>query len=91
MTEQQALQIASSAMMVAAKLAAPIVLSSMGIGLIISIFQSITQIQEQTLTFVPKVLAVGLVLTVGGHWMLGQFIGLTHQLFNQIPQLLSGG
>ena len=67
MTEQQALQIASTAMMTAAKLAAPIVLSAMGVGLIISIFQSITQIQEQTLTFVPKVLVVGLVLTIGGH------------------------
>lgn len=91
MTEQQALQIASSAMITAAKLAAPIVLTSMAVGLVISIFQSITQIQEQTLTFVPKVLAVGLVLMIGGHWMLGQFIGLTHELFDQIPQLLSGG
>lgn len=91
MTEQQILQLAASAMFTAAKIAAPIVLSAMAVGLVISVFQSVTQIQEATLTFVPKVVAVGLVLTVGGHWMLGQFVGFTQQLFNSIPQLLGGG
>lgn len=77
--------------MLAAKIAAPIVLVAMAVGLVISIFQSVTQIQEPTLTFVPKVIAVGLVLTIGGHWMLGQLIGFTNELFNSIPQLLAGG
>lgn len=90
MTEQQVLQLASEAMLTAAKIAAPIVLSAMAIGLLVSIFQSVTQIQESTLTFVPKVLVVGTVLVVAGHWMLGVFVGYTEQLFNSIPSLLAG-
>jgi flagellar biosynthetic protein FliQ len=91
MNQQQALSIASEALMTAAKIAAPIILSAMVVGLVISIFQSVTQIQEATLTFVPKVVVVGLVLTIGGHWMLGQFVGYTNNLFSTIPQLLAGG
>jgi flagellar biosynthetic protein FliQ len=89
--EQAILQLAAGAMMMAAKVAAPIVLAAMGVGLVISLFQSVTQIQEQTLTFVPKVIAVGLVLTIAGHWMIGTFVTYTHNLFAMVPQLLSGG
>ena len=91
MNEQAILQLAAGAMMMAAKVAAPIVLAAMGVGLVISLFQSVTQIQEQTLTFVPKVIAVGLVLTIAGHWMIGTFVTYTHNLFAMVPQLLSGG
>lgn len=91
MNEQAILQLAAGAMMTAAKVAAPIVLVAMGVGLVISLFQSVTQIQEQTLTFVPKVIAVGLVLTIAGHWMIGTFVTYTHNLFAMVPQLLSGG
>ncbi len=91
MNEQAILQLAAGAMMTAAKVAAPIVLAAMGVGLIISLFQSVTQIQEATLTFVPKVLVVGLVLTIAGHWMIGTFVTYTHNLFAMVPQLLSGG
>ena len=91
MSEQAVLQLAAGAMMMAAKVAAPIVLVAMGVGLVISLFQSVTQIQEQTLTFVPKVIAVGLVLTIAGHWMIGTFLTYTHNLFAMVPQLLSGG
>lgn len=91
MNEAAILQLASGAMMTAAKVAAPIVLAAMGVGLVISLFQSVTQIQEQTLTFVPKVIAVGLVLTIAGHWMIGTFVTYTHNLFAMVPQLLSGG
>jgi flagellar biosynthetic protein FliQ len=91
MTEQMALSLAANAMATAAKLAAPIVLSAMAVGLIVSIFQSVTQIQEMTLSFVPKLIAVGLVFTTAGHWMLQTYIGYVDNLFQSIPQLLAGG
>jgi flagellar biosynthesis protein FliQ len=89
--EQLALHLASEAMLTAAKIAAPILLSAMLVGLIISLFQSVTMIQEVTLTFVPKLLVVGLVIGVSGHWMLGQFVGFVQQLFASLPQLLGSG
>ena len=91
MTEQQVLQLASNAMLTGAKIAAPIMIAAMAVGLVISLFQSVTQIQEATLTFVPKVIVVGLVLTIAGHWMIGTFVTYTHNLFAMVPQLLSGG
>lgn len=91
MTEQAILQLASGAMVTCAKLAAPIVLSAMIVGLVVSLLQSVTQIQEATLTFVPKLLIVGVVLTVAGHWMLGTFVTYTDNLFATVPHLLSGG
>lgn len=91
MTEAQILQLASGAMVTAAKIAAPIILGAMAVGLVVSLFQSVTQIQDSTLTFVPKLLVVGLVIALCGHWMLGTFVSYTHTLFASIPQLLSGG
>lgn len=74
----------------AAELAAPFLLVSLAIGLIVSLFQSVTQIQEVTLTFVPKLAATALVLLIGGHWMLTSFTSYTDQLFGQINTLLGG-
>lgn len=91
MTEETALQLASGAMIVAAKIAAPVILAAMAVGLVVSLFQSVTQIQEMTLTFVPKLLVVGLVFAVAGHWMLGQFVGYVDHLMNSLPQLLQSG
>jgi flagellar biosynthetic protein FliQ len=71
------------------KLAAPILLVTMGIGLLVSIFQAATQVQEVTLTFVPKLVGVALVIVVGGNWMLSEMITYTHQLFAMIPDLIS--
>ncbi len=91
MTEQQVLQIAAQAMVAGAKIAAPIVLAAMAVGLVVSLFQSVTQIQEATLTFVPKVVVVGLVMMLAGHWMLGVFIAYVHAIFASVPSLLAGG
>ncbi|MDA8292604.1 MAG: flagellar biosynthesis protein FliQ [Actinomycetota bacterium] len=91
MTESQVLQLAANAMLTGAKIAAPIMLVAMGVGLVISLLQSVTQIQEATLTFVPKVVAVGAVVMITGHWMLGTFVGYVHSLFASLPQLLAGG
>lgn len=91
MTQQQVLQIAAGAMVAGAKIAAPIMLSAMAVGLVVSLFQSVTQIQEATLTFVPKLVVVGLVVMLAGHWMLGVFVAYVHSLFSSLPSLLAGG
>lgn len=62
--------------------AAPALLVSLVIGLIISIFQTVTSIQEQTLTFVPKVIAIFLTLIIGGNWMLNNMITLMQNLWS---------
>ena len=64
------LDLALTAMVMGAKLAAPILVTSLVVGFLISLFQSITQIQEITLTFVPKTIAVAVVLYIAGYWML---------------------
>jgi flagellar biosynthesis protein FliQ len=87
-TEAHLMDIASGAMMMTAKLALPILLTSLVIGLVVSLFQSVTQIQEVTLTFVPKLVGIALVLMIAGHWMLGQFTGYVQQLFGQVTSLL---
>ena len=53
--------------------------------------QSITQIQEVTLSFVPKAIAVGIALLVCGHWMIAEMVSFTNEMFAKIPQLLGGG
>jgi flagellar biosynthesis protein FliQ len=82
------MDIASGAMMMTAKLALPILLTSLVIGLVVSLFQSVTQIQEVTLTFVPKLIGIALVFMIAGHWMLGQFTDYVQQLFGQASTLL---
>lgn len=88
MNEALLTQIATGAMVMTAKLALPILLTSLVIGLVVSLFQSVTQIQEVTLTFVPKLAGIAIVLLVAGHWMLGQFSGYVQQLFSHVGSLL---
>jgi len=82
------IEIAVQTMIICAKLCAPILIMSLAVGLAVSLFQSVTQIQEVTLTFVPKLIGVGLVLMLGGHWMLGELVGFTNHLFDMVPRLL---
>ncbi len=70
------------------KVALPILLAGLAVGLIISVFQAITQIQEQTLTFIPKIVATVAVLVVGGPWMLDQLLSYTSELWLSIPELI---
>ena len=58
------------------------------VGLVVSVFQAVTQIQEQTLSFIPKIIALAVVLVVGGPWMLGQLISWTQELYGQIPNMV---
>ena len=78
------------AMTVAAKLSAPVLLTALAVGFTISLFQSVTQIQEATLSFVPKAIAIGVALLVSGNWMLHEMMTFTTRLYGQIPLLISG-
>ena len=89
MTDTAVLHIALQAMVIAAKLAAPILLVSLVIGLAVSIFQSVTQVQEATLSFVPQVVGVAVTVLFAGHWMLAQVVEFSRQLFAQLPALLA--
>ena len=89
MTDSAVLHIALQAMIISAKLAAPILLVSLVIGLAVSIFQSVTQVQEATLSFVPKVVGVAVTVLFAGHWMLAQVVEFSQQLFDQLPALLA--
>jgi flagellar biosynthetic protein FliQ len=91
MTDTDVVAIGLQAMIVASKLSAPILLTALAIGFVISLFQSVTQIQEVTLSFVPKLIGVGVVLLISGNWMLGTMVTFTQELFAQLPQLLGGG
>ena len=74
MTIDDITAIAETAIFTIIKCAAPLLLVSVCVGLIISIFQTVTSIQEQTLTFVPKILAIFLMLMLTGHWIMNQMI-----------------
>jgi flagellar biosynthetic protein FliQ len=76
------------AMILALKVSAPFLLAGLTVGVLVSIFQAATNIQEITLTFIPKILATGAVLFIGGPWMLDQLIGYTRALFLGIPGLV---
>jgi flagellar biosynthesis protein FliQ len=88
MTDTAVLGIAMQAILITGKLAAPILIVSLGIGFGISLLQSVTQVQEVTLTFVPKLIGVALVILVSGNWMLAELTGFTNELFQLLPSLL---
>lgn len=82
MTVDAVTAIASDALFVIIKTAAPVLLVSLIVGLLVSIFQTVTSIQEQTLTFVPKILSIFLTLMLLGHWMLNNMSGYMTDLWN---------
>jgi flagellar biosynthesis protein FliQ len=88
MTDSDVIDIALQTMIVALKLCAPVLVPALVIGFAISLFQSLTQIQEFTLAFVPKLIGVGLALLVSGNWMLHTLIDYTNDLFARLPGLL---
>ena len=80
--------LATQAMNVAFKVAMPLLLAGLVVGLIVSVFQAVTQIQEQTLAFIPKIVAIAAVLVIAGPWMLGQVLSYTNDLYKSIPSLV---
>ena len=79
-------QIVGEALMMVIRMSLPILLTSMIIGLIISIFQTVTSIQEQTLTFVPKVLGVFTIIMIMGNWMLTELSGYITNLWSDFSK-----
>ncbi|MGY1601070.1 flagellar biosynthesis protein FliQ [Geodermatophilus sp. SYSU D00815] len=88
MSDAQVTEIAVATMTMAAKVSAPVLLTALLVGFAISLFQAATQIQEQTLSFVPKVLAVSIALLVTGNWVLSEMVSFTEHLFDMLPSLL---
>ena len=88
MTDTQVVQLGVQAFEISMKLGAPTLLTALILGFGISLFQSVTQIQEATLSFVPKAVGVGVALLFSGNWMLHQMMTYTTNLFEQIPTLL---
>jgi len=84
------LDIGYSALVLAAKLSAPLLITALVVGFAVSLLQSVTQIQEVTLSFVPKAISVGLALLIAGHWMIQESVAFTTGLFERIPGLLAG-
>ena len=79
--------ILQTAVLVTAKVSAPILLLSMAVGVIIAIFQAATSIQEQTLTFVPKLIIIGLILVMCGSWILSTMVDFTESIFAAMLEL----
>lgn len=88
MTPETIMSMGNQAIQVSLVLAAPLLLVALVVGLIISIFQAATQINEATLSFIPKLLAVFATLVIAGPWMLNQMLDYIRSLFMSIPQLV---
>ena len=88
MDQSTVLQIGREALELIVYLAAPLLLSALFVGLIISILQAATQIQEQTLSFIPKLMALVVALILMGPWMLQLWVSFTRQLYMGIPMII---
>lgn len=91
MSSATVIDLAVQTMIISAKLCAPILITALVVGFGISLLQSITQIQEATLAFVPKLIAVAVALIVCGQWMISELVTYTQSLWALIPKLVSGG
>ena len=90
MTPQEVLDIGTEAMKVTIYLAAPLLLTALIVGLLIGMIQAATQIQEMTLSFIPKLIGMALALLITGTWMLQLIMEFTIRLFENIPTMLGG-
>jgi flagellar biosynthesis protein FliQ len=88
MDQQLLVDIGNQALLRIIYLSAPLLLSALGMGLLISIFQAATQIQEQTLSFIPKLIAIAVALIFFGPWMLQTILNYTIELYISIPSYL---
>ena len=88
MNQDEVMKLATDALMLAFKVGLPLLIASLAVGLLVSIFQAVTQIQEMTLSFIPKILAVAVVLIVAGPWMLNQVTNYTTDLYRSIPGMV---
>ncbi len=91
MSEVEVMHIAQQAILITFKLAAPILVVSLVIGVAISLVQAVTSVQEMTLSFVPKLAGIAVVIVVSGGWMMQQLTQYSKDLFEMIPRLVNGG
>lgn len=88
MNQDTVVNLTTQAMTVAMKVAGPMLIVGLVVGLAVSLFQAVTSLQEQTLTFIPKVVCLAIVIVVLGPWMLGQLISYATNLYTSIPSLV---
>jgi flagellar biosynthetic protein FliQ len=88
MTPETIVNIGQQALIVTALLAAPMLLSALAVGLVVGMFQAATQINEMTLSFIPKLLVLAAAIYFGGGWMLRLIVGYTTNLLQGIPSLI---
>lgn len=88
MTTGQVVDIASEAIWLIIECATPLLLVSLIVGLIISIFQTVTSIQEQTLTFVPKILVMFLMIIITGDWLLNNILSFMQELWSKFSEFV---
>ena len=89
MTPESVITLGSRAIEVTMMVAAPMLLVALGIGLLVSIFQAATQINETTLTFIPKLIGIMISIIIGGPWMLSIMLDYMHEMFTSIPLFVS--
>lgn len=88
MTPDMVIKLAEQSIFTIILISAPMLLIALAVGLLVSVFQAMTQIQEQTLAFIPKILAVFIALVVFGPWMLTLLLDYTRDLFQQLPRII---
>ena len=88
MTPQTVLTLTQQAVWITALVSAPLLLTALVVGLVVSIFQAATQINEATLSFIPKLLAMFAALIIAGPWMLAMLVDYVQRLFTSIPQMI---
>ncbi len=86
MTQDTVTSLVIDMMGITIKIAMPMLLAALIVGLAVSVFQAVTQIQEQTLSFIPKIVALVAVIAIAGPWMLSSVVDWTHDLWGNIPQ-----
>jgi flagellar biosynthesis protein FliQ len=90
MTSQQVIDIGTQALVVCAKVAGPFLIVVLAIGVVVGLLQSVTQLQEPTLTFVPKLVGAAIVIAISGNWMLASLVSFGQELMAGVPALLNG-
>jgi flagellar biosynthetic protein FliQ len=91
MADGYVIQLTTMMVLTAAKLAAPILLTALLVGFAVSLIQALTQLQDQTISFVPKIIAVGVALIISGNWMIQSLVSFTYDSFQLLPSMLGSG
>lgn len=88
MNQDTVVNLATQAMTLALEIAGPMLLVGLVVGLVVSLFQAVTSIQEQSLTFIPKIVGLAILIVILGPWMLDQLVTYAQNLYLSIPQLI---